>query len=136
MHNKLKTRDVHKSLYTNYVIRAEECFNAAKMSFSNEEWTAAAINAIHSCIAGCDAMCVFYLGKRHAGESHNETVALFKSIGGKEEISVNAKRLTKILSIKNMAEYEERLVRRKEADEAVKDCERFLEFVKKQLPPA
>jgi hypothetical protein len=104
------------------------------MSYNNEEWTAAAINAIHSCIAGCDAMCVFYLGKRHAGESHNETITLFKSIGGKEEISVNAKRLIRVLSIKNMAEYEERLVRRKEAEDAVKDCERFLEFIKKELP--
>lgn len=134
MHHKLKTRDVQRSLYTNYVKRALECFNAAKMSYNNEEWTAAAINAIHSCIAGCDAMCVFYLGKRHAGESHNETITLFKSIGGKEEISVNAKRLIRVLSIKNMAEYEERLVRRKEAEDAVKDCERFLEFIKKELP--
>ena len=133
MPNKLKTRDVQKALFTNYLKRAEECLNAARMSCKNEEWTAAAINAIHSCIAGCDAMCVFYLGKRHAGEGHNDTISLFKSISTGEDMNVNAKRLVKILSIKNMAEYEERLVRRKEAEEAIKDCERFMEFAIKKL---
>ena len=34
----------------------------------------------------------------------------------------------------NMAEYEERLVYGSEAEKVLKDCERFLEFVKKSLP--
>jgi len=33
-----------------------------------------------------------------------------------------------------MAEYEERLVYRAEAEKILKDSERFLEFVKKELP--
>lgn len=134
MRNRLKTRDVQRSLYVNYVVRARECLSAAKQSFDKDEWTAAAINAIHSCIAGCDALCVFNLGKRHAGENHNETIALFKTVRDGEEINVNAKRLVRVLSIKNMAEYEERLVRRREAEDAVKDCVRFLEFVLRELP--
>jgi len=73
----LKTRDVDKHLYANYLKRAEECFHAAINSFTAQEWNAATINAIHACIAGCDAMCVYFLGKRHAGESHNEAPALF-----------------------------------------------------------
>lgn len=32
------------------------------------------------------------------------------------------------------AEYEERVVHRTEAEKILKDCERFLEFVKKELP--
>jgi uncharacterized protein (UPF0332 family) len=83
---KLKTKDVAKSLYTNYFKRAEECFHAAKNSFAIEEWNAATINAIHSCIAACDAICVYFLGKRHAGESREDAVNLFKVIkgGGKQ----------------------------------------------------
>ncbi len=77
---KLRTRDVTKSLYINYLKRAEECLNAAKNSVSTREWNAATINAIHSCIAACDAVCVFFLGKRNAGESHNDAVSLFKKI--------------------------------------------------------
>jgi HEPN domain-containing protein len=33
-----------------------------------------------------------------------------------------------------MAEYEERLVYKSEAEKVLKDCERFMEFVKKELP--
>jgi HEPN domain-containing protein len=33
-----------------------------------------------------------------------------------------------------MAEYEERLVFKSEAEKVLKDCERFFEYVKKELP--
>ena len=132
---KFKTRDADKSSYTNYLKRSEECFHAAKNSFETQEWNAATINAIHACIAGCDAMCVYFLGKRHAGESHNEAAALFKTIKAEdEEINTNANRISRILSIKNMAEYEDRLVFKSEAEKALKDCERFLAYVKTKLP--
>lgn len=132
---KFRTRDVTKSLYTNYLKRAEECFHAAKNSFSAKEWSAAAINAIHACIAACDAICVYFLGKRHVGESHDDAVNLFKTIKiGNEDINTNANRIVRILHIKNLAEYEERLVDKSEAEKVLKDCERFLEYVKKELP--
>lgn len=132
---KFRTRDVTKSLYTNYLQRAQECLHAAKNSFAIQEWNASTINAIHSCIAACDAICVYFLGKRHAGESHNDAVNLFKTIkAGDKEINTNANRIIRILSIKNMAEYEERLVYKSETGKVLKDCERFLEYVKRQLP--
>ena len=134
MTTKLKTSDVAKSLYSNYLKRAEECIHAAKHSFATQEWNATTITAIHSCIAACDAMCVYFLGKRYAGESHGDAVKLFKTIKSGKETDANASRISRILSIKNMAEYEERLVYRSEAEKALKDCERFLEYVKKQLP--
>ncbi len=134
MASKFKTRDVSKSFYRNYLKKAEECLNAPKNSFSTQEWNSSTISAIHACISGCDAMCVYFLGKRNAGESHNDTVALFKTIKIDESINTNANRISRILRIKNMAEYEERLVYRSEAEKILKDCERFLEFVRKKLP--
>jgi len=131
---KLETRDVAKSLYSNFLKKAEECLHAAKNSFTNQEWNATTINAIHSCIAACDAICVYFLGKRHAGESHENAVSLFSTIKSGDEININANRMLRILRLKNMAEYEERLVHRSESEKILKDCERFLEYVKKQLP--
>ncbi|MFH1416589.1 MAG: HEPN domain-containing protein [Elusimicrobiota bacterium] len=131
---KHKTKDVAKSLYVNYLKKAEECFKAAKTSCASKEWNAATINAIHSCISACDAVCVYFLGKRHSGESHGDAVKLFKTIKTGKEIDTNAGRLTRILSIKNIAEYEERLIFQKECDKVLRDCERFLDFIKKQLP--
>lgn len=131
-----KTRDVAKSLYVNYIKRAQECFDAAKNSFDAEMWNASAINAIHSVIAACDAMCVYFLGKRSAGDSHNDAASLFKTIEVEkdEEINTNANRIIRILRIKNMAEYEERLVYKSEAEKTLQDCERFFDFVKRKLP--
>ena len=132
---KFRTRDVEKSLYINYLKRAEECLHAAKNSFSIQEWNAATICAIHSCISACDAMCVYSLGKRHSGENHNDAVSLFKMIKIEDEkLKINANRLNKILRIKNMAEYEERLVNRSEAAKALKNCIRFLDYIMKELP--
>ena len=131
---KFKTRDVTKALYTNFLKKAEECFHAAQSSFTIQEWNAATINAIHSCIAACDAICVYFLGKRHAGESHEDAVNLFRTIKASDEINTNANRILRILRVKNMAEYEERLVYKTESEKILKDCERFLEYVKKQLP--
>ena len=131
---KMRTRDISKSYYRNYLKRAEECVRAAEHAFANQDWNAVSINAIHACIAACDAMCVYFLGKRHAGESHNDAVALFKMIKSGEEINVNANRIARILRIKNMAEYEERLVYKYEAEKVFKDCRRFLEYAIKELP--
>lgn len=131
---KFKTRDVEKSLYANYLKRAEECLHAAKTSFEVQEWNSATISAIHAVIAASDAMCIYFLGKRNASENHNEAAALFKTIKpDDEEINTNVNRIAKILGIKNMAEYEERLVFRSEAEKALRGCERFLEYVKSRL---
>jgi uncharacterized protein (UPF0332 family) len=132
---KFKTRDVEKALYVNYLKRAEECYHAAKNSFEAEEWNAATISAIHACIAASDAMCIYFLGKRNASENHNEATALFKTIkADDEEINTNANRISRTLDIKNMAEYEDRLVFKTEAEKILKDCERFFEYVKTKLP--
>lgn len=77
MTSKYRTRDVAKALYANYLKKAEECLHAAKNSFASQEWNAAAINSIHSCISACDAFCVYFLGKRYAGDSHDDAVKLF-----------------------------------------------------------
>ena len=131
---KHKTRDVPKSVYVNFLQKAEECLHAAQKSFDAQEWNASAINAIHCCISASDAFCVYFLGKRHSGEDHNDAAVLFKSVKNSEDISTNANRIVRILRMKNMAEYEERLVYKAEAEKILRDSDRLLEFVKKQLP--
>ena len=132
---KLKTSDVEKSLYVNYLERAKQCIRASENSFSREDWTAATINAIHCCIAACDAMCVYFLGRRYAGEDHTNAVKLFMTINpNDEQIKTNANRFIRIIQIKNMAEYEERLIFKSETEKALKDCKRLLEYIEKKLP--
>jgi uncharacterized protein (UPF0332 family) len=135
MTTKLKTRKVNKSLYSNYLKRAEECYISANVCYKNADWNAATICAIHACISACDAMCVYFLGKRHAGKNHNDAVRLFKTISiQSENLNQNANRLNKIINIKNLVEYEERLVYKSEAEKLVIDMERFFNYVRKELP--
>jgi HEPN domain-containing protein len=133
---KVKVSKVERNLYTNYLVRAEECLSAARHSLSLNEWNASAINAIHSGIASLDALCVYYLGQRHAGGNHEDAIILFRSIKqlNREDIDGIANRVIKILKMKNMAEYEERLVHQAEAQNILKDAERLLEAVKNKLP--
>ena len=130
---KFKARDVPKAQYSNYLKRAGECLTAAQLAYEREEWNSSAINSIHAVISLADTMCVYFLGKRHSGENHNDAAGLFKSIKDDEDTSANANRIIRVLRMKNMAEYEERLVHRSEADKMLKDAERLIEFVKKRI---
>jgi hypothetical protein len=135
MNPRFRTQDVAKASYVNYLKKSDECYRAAVGCLSRNDWNAAAICAVHSGIAACDAYCIYFLGKRHQGTNHNDAVLLFATIKrADEQLKSNANRLRSILGIKNMAEYEERLIRRGEAEKALKDAERFLAFVRKELP--
>jgi len=135
MNPKIKTQGVARNLYTNYLKKSDECFTAAKESLAKGDWNAAAICAIHSCISAGDALCIYFLGKRHAGPNHRDAVVLLDIIkSGNMEVKNNANRLRKILGVKNMAEYEERLVRQSEAEKVLKDTEHFLAFARSLLP--
>jgi HEPN domain-containing protein len=132
---KLRTQKVDSSSASNFLKKALECHRAAAQSFTHGDWNAAAICAIHSSISACDALCAHALGLRHAGERHSDAVTLLMSIRPTDKrFKGNVVRLRRVIDIKNMAEYEERLVFRKEAEKALKDCERFLAFVIAELP--
>jgi HEPN domain-containing protein len=135
MNPKIRTKEVPRNLYANYLKRSAECFAAAKASLSKGDWNAAAICAVHSCISACDALCIYFLGRRHSGANHSDAVVLLEMTGiERPELTTNANRLRKVLSVKNMAEYEERLVRRVEVELMIKDTERFLSFIRSRLP--
>ncbi len=133
MSPKFKTRDVPKAQYSNYLKRAEECLSSARMACEREEWNSSAINSIHAVISLADCVCVYFLGKRHSGEDHNDAAKLFKSVKDDDDTATNANRISRVLRMKNMAEYEERLVTRSEAQKMLQDAERFAEFVKKRV---
>ena len=66
-------------------------------------------------------------------EDHNDSVKLFRSIKADDDTAMNANRISRVLRMKNMAEYEERLVTQSEADKILQDAERLAEFVRKRL---
>ena len=131
---KIKTCGVPRASYAIYLKRAEECCRAAEQAFSQGDWNAAVITAVHSVISSCDALCIFFLGQRNAGERHDDAVRLFKTIAvDRDGIAAQAGRVSRVLGIKHVAEYEDRLLSRGEAEKVLKDCNRFLDFVHANL---
>ena len=129
---RLKTRNVEKHLYKNYLKKAWEFMNSCNDSFLKEEWDAAVINAVHSGISASDALTIFFKGVRHAGERHEDVVQLLNTLE-LHDIKDKNRHILNLLSVKNKAEYEETLMTRKNAEDAKKSAERFLSYVKDTL---
>ena len=129
-----RTRSVRKELHANYLEKARESLEAARESLSARRWNAAATNAVHCGISATDALTVFMIGVRHAGERHQDAAALLQTLSlPRGNLSTRGRQLARLLAIKNTAEYEERLIREKEAAEAVRDAGRYLEWVENLL---
>lgn len=129
-----KTRRINKGLYRNYLQKARENLETAKESLQAGRWNSATINAVHSGINATDALTVFTIGVRHAGDRHEDALALLQTLSlPKDTLRAKSRQMSRLLSIKNAAEYEERLIREKEAAEAVRDAERYVGWVERLL---
>ena len=129
-----RIRDVDRSKYTDYLKRAEECFEIVQIAYQNSKWNACAINAIFGVIAAADALCIFEKGIRSASERHEDALAIFLDIDRQDEaIRNNAKRFGDILSKKTLSSYGEHLTTRKEAEDIKLQAERFFDFVKDRI---
>lgn len=126
-----RLRNVDRHKYADYLKRAEELLNAMNRAYESGEWNACVINAVQSAIASADALCIFKKGVRHAGERHEEALMLFSETEPDDlQVKSNAKHLAALLSIKTDAEYGERLMNRRDAEQAKLDAGRLFSFVK------
>lgn len=130
---RIPTRRVDKGRYRSYFQKAEEYYHAMLDSLSQERWNAAALEAIHSAISANDALLVHRAGLRSVSGAHEDAVALLVSHLRTPETDQAAQHLSWLLARKNLVEYEARLFTAREAQEAVKHAERFLEWVRAKL---
>jgi len=103
-------------------------------SYENDLWNACVINAIHCSISSMDALTVYHLGLRHSGRKHDDANNLLKQIGLEQKvIRTRSKQYSQLLSVKTLAEYEGRLMDKKDAENAKKNCDRIITWVKENL---
>lgn len=126
---------VDRGTYVNYYKRARECMDLALRAMEESKFDGAAINFVHCGISACDALCVYFLGQRHSGEKHEDAVKLLGEIKElrKENFETMSGRLVKVLRMKNMAEYEERPVKPKEAEALKINTEKLFACAEKYL---
>ncbi len=131
----MRTRNVDRSKYRNYMLKSEEFLTTAEDALERTRYNASVLNSVHAIISAADALLVFVKGFRYAGTRHEEAVELFSGIFSSEpEHGKNVSRFGTILSIKNKAEYLEVLLSSKDATDALRDATRFLSYIKGRLP--
>jgi hypothetical protein len=101
-----KTRSVTASQVRSYLGKAEEFLDSALDSLASERHIAATSLAIHAAINASDVITGVRLGRRAAGQDHDEPRRLLQQCGpaGGEA----AKNLGRLLTLKTRAEYEPR----------------------------
>lgn len=99
-----------------------------------EKWNAAGLNAIHAAISSNDALLTFHFGLRSISPKHDDAVKLLIYMMKRDDVETKAKHLRRIISIKDLVEYDGRLLSRAEAESLAKHAERFLVWVKSLLP--
>lgn len=130
----IRRRTVDKSLFRNYLKKAEECIATARECLEKERWNSTAVNAIHCGISACGALTVFMTGTRHAGDRHEDAISLLETLEIPRDIlTKKSRQLSSLLRIKTAAEYEERLISENDARQSMKDAERFFKWVEELL---
>lgn len=131
----MRTRPADRSKYRNYIQKAEEFYATANEANEAKHYNAAVVNAIHAVISSADALLIFIKGLRYAGTKHDEAVELFSTIfPGDDELKKNVQRFNSVISIKTRAEYMEYLQKPIDSANALRDAERFLNYIKSKLP--
>lgn len=65
---------------TNYLRKAQEYLEGIKAELASGRWNMAVLAGVHCAISACDALTIFYLGKKHKGIKHADAAKLLASI--------------------------------------------------------
>lgn len=120
----IRTAYVPKADYINYLKKAEEFLSSAQDSLIREKWNAAGLNAIHAGISSADALLVFLHGVRSTSPKHDDMLKLFTNLIRHKGIEENISHLRNLISMKNVVEYDQRLVVQNEAISLSKHAEK------------
>ncbi len=107
-----------------------------KDELATGRWNLAVLAGVHCAISGCDALTIFFSGKRHKGIKHSDAAKLLTSIEGPDsrELREKSSQFISILDFKTPVEYDKTVFKELDARELLKKVERFHAWVKKKLP--
>lgn len=125
---KIKIRQEEKSAAKDYLKKAEDNYTQMLLALKSNNFNAAGTLALQCAISSADAICVHEKGIRSISEDHFDVCDLVSSISI-PEAREKANLLKRIISKKNLIQYERRNIYRAEAEEIVKASSRFYQWV-------
>ncbi len=129
MTRKFKTTKVERSNYSNYLKKSKEFYETMLQSQKEKRWNAVGLNAVHCAISAADALLVFHIGQRSIDPDHRTVAELMSNSLSIPEANSKSMILQKIITQKNLIEYEQRPFSEKEAELIIKHTERFYSWV-------
>lgn len=130
---KSNTRATRIGAEKSFLVKAEDFLAGAKEAV-NDHSNASAALTVHAVISACDAICAKFLQRRHAGSDHMQAVEMLNELPiAKDEVRPKVRQASRVLSKKNLAEYEDRIIGHEEALSMIRDAERFLAWVRTKI---
>jgi len=132
----VEMQKVEKHLYSNYLRKAREYLDGMKDELINQRWNLAVLAGVHCAISACDALTIFFLGRKHKGIKHADAAKLLASIEDLDprELREKSSQFISILDFKTPVEYDKTVFKESDARELAKRVERFYGWVKERLP--
>ena len=128
---KAKRMIVDRRLASSYMAKAGQFLKTAERAAAEAEHDAAMLNAIHAAISAADAVTIALAAVRSTDPDHQRAADLLQEVAGASgEIRGQVGRLRRLLSSKNLVEYEARRVKAAESLEALKRASRFVAWAR------
>ena len=131
---KIPFQKIENSRFAVYLKKAKDFYQSMLRAYSDNNWHSVGLEAVHCAISATDALLVYRAGIRCTSQRHLDIVDVLVDQIKTEKSQKNIRTLIKILEMKNLVEYEDRLFTQKEASEILKRTERYFDWVKNQLP--
>lgn len=128
------TRAVDRGRARMFLRKAEEFLRAARRNRDAGDWNTSASASVHAAVLAGDSLTAAALGVRSSG-GHQELVPLVARALGENDAATPdvRKRLSRLLDLKRIAEYEDRPITAAEAAACLKDAERIIETARMRL---
>ncbi len=125
----MTTRTVEKAKWRIFLVKAEDYLAMARQGIEAGRWDPSVSAAIHAGILACDVATVGSIGKRNTGQ-HDDIDGLLAQAAAALSVRMDdsARRISRLLSVKNVAEYEARRMTRQDAEAALKAATRLVQW--------
>jgi hypothetical protein len=128
----LRTRPVTAAQARAYLVKAEEYLAAAEEELKSHRRIAATSLAIHAGINAGDAVTGVRLGRRAAGQDHDEVLTLLREAGS--DGALVERQLVRLLPLKAKAEYDPGDIPKSTAEKAVERAGRCVDVARRVAP--
>jgi len=130
---RIKFRKIDKEKYKIYSKKANDFYETMLQAFQENNWNSVGLEGVYCAISAADALIIHWKGIRCASGDHRDSVEFLEQNINDPKDKNYISQFRRIISKKNLIEYEDRSFTAREAEEILKRAERFLNWVKEQI---